>query len=171
MSGDEAGATAEFDAFVAAHGAALARMAWALAADRRAGEDLLQSALLKVWRHWGRVRRADDPAAYVRRVLLNTARTVRRRRADVPAAEAFTDGGIPGVTDRLALERALRALPPKQRAVVVLRYLDDRSERETAALLGCSTGTVKSHTARALAALRRHPDVTNLLSTGADDGR
>lgn len=171
MSGDGTDAAAEFDAFVAAHGAALARMAWALAADRRAGEDVLQSALLKVWRHWGRVRRADDPAAYVRRVLLNTVRTAGHRHADVMAAESATDGGMGSVPDRLALERALRALPPKQRAVVVLRYLEDRSERETAALLGCSTGTVKSHTSRALAALRRHPDVANLLPTGADDER
>jgi RNA polymerase sigma-70 factor (sigma-E family) len=163
----------EFAELVAARSPALRRMAYLMCGDWHQSEDLVQIAFIKLHAAWGRVRRRDDLDAYLRRTLLRACidekRHVRWRReqlsadlaADVAAANAapaaVEQPGGPdpdALADREALVRALRTLPPGQRAVLVARFWDDQSVEETARLLGCSTGTVKSQTARGLTALR-----------------
>lgn len=152
-----------FTRFVAEAGGRLARSAYLLAGgDRAAGEDLVQGALERTYRHWPRVVRAGGAEAYVRRALVNAAINRRRGRFREEPLEAIgLDGGPADATDvglawahRDEILRALRTLPPRQRAVVVLRYLDDLSEAETAAVLGCAVGSVKSQASRGLARLR-----------------
>jgi RNA polymerase sigma-70 factor (sigma-E family) len=148
-----------FDSFVAARGDALWRSAWLLTGDHQLAEDLVQTALAKSWRHWDRVG-IDGFEAYVRRVLFTTyvAWWRRKWRAERPTADLPEAAAATSDTDRRAdLVDALSRLPRAQRAVVVLRYFEDRTERETADLLGIAVGTVKSHHARALAALRTSP--------------
>jgi RNA polymerase sigma-70 factor (sigma-E family) len=148
----------EFGEFVAERGHALFRAAYALTGDRHAAEDLLQSALAKAVLHWGRIRSHEE--AYVRRILyrdfISAWRWRSRRPQDVQAnpEHAETRDHAAETVDRLALYAAIRKLPPRQRAVLVLRYLEDLSEQETAEVLGCSTGTVGSQLSRALASLR-----------------
>ena len=139
---------------------ALVRYATALCGDATEAEELVQSALVRVALRWPFVRDKDNPDGYVRRAIVNgyltTWRRVRSRElpvADMPEL-AVTSDGVAGVDDVMTVRRALAALPPRQRAVLVLRYLEDRSEQETADLLGCSVGTVKSQAAKALAKLR-----------------
>lgn len=146
-----------FDEFVATRGDALWRSAWLLTGDSHRAEDLVQTALGKCWPAWERVNANGSFEAYVRRAMFTTYASWWRRawRRELPTAdlpEASADATQPEL--RSDLVRALAALPPRQRAVVVLRYFEDLSERETATALGCSVGTVKSHTARAMAALR-----------------
>lgn len=148
---------ADFRAFVTARQDRLLRTAWLLTGDWPAAEDLVQTALARAWPHWGRVMGTAAAEAYVRTVLLNSFRKAWRRRwsGEVPTAAlpehraAATD-----VDGRLGLQRALAELPPRQRAVVVLRYFEDLSVAETAAALGVAGGTVKSQTAKALLHLR-----------------
>ncbi len=148
----------EFDAFVLTRTQPLLRTAYLLVGDEQRAEDLLQTALAKAWFAWRRIE--WDPEAYVRRVMVTTSASWWRRRwnGEMPTADLPE---TPTRSDEEAHDHdlwlALRHLPPRQRAIVVLRYLEDRSERETALLLGCSVGTVKSQTARALAKLRRDP--------------
>ncbi len=152
-----------FREFVAARSAALVRSAWLLTGDDGEAEDLVQTALVKTWSRWSRVQRKDAPEAFVRRVMLSTFLTWRRRRwhGEVPVAtlpervdleDAYADADV-----RRLVQIALQGLPPRQRAVVVLRFFDDLSEARTAQLLGCSVGTVKSQAAKALAKLRQGP--------------
>ena len=154
-------AAVSFEEFVQARSGSLLRTALLLTGQNRAeAEDLLQLALERAYRHWSRACAADDPERYVRRILANASadrwrRLTRRPEHELPAGEG------PGVPDRTAevadrdyLLRALAALPPRQRAVLVLRYYDDLPEAEVAAMLGCSLGTVKSQAARGLAKLR-----------------
>ncbi|MEV4676765.1 MULTISPECIES: SigE family RNA polymerase sigma factor [Actinomadura] len=164
MSAQEVrGAETTFDEFVAATAGRLLRTAVFLVYDRHLAEDLLQTAYERVARRWGRL--ADgDPEAYARRVLVNLAIDEKRRwarRRDTPVgsvADVERLAGAPPAAGAAGgdLDAVLRALPAKQRAVVVLRYWCDLSEQEIAATLGISRGTVKSHTARAMAALRKH---------------
>ncbi|GAA3121173.1 hypothetical protein GCM10010466_10130 [Planomonospora alba] len=155
MSGHE-----EFAAFVAARGTALLRVAHLTCGSRDEAEDVLQSALEKAYRHWGRLRAGSDPEPYVRRIVVNTAISRARRRAilhvfpapalpETPAGDDLT-----GVELRPLLMDGLRALPPRQRAVLVLRFWEDMTEAQTAETLGCSVGTVKSQAAKGLARLR-----------------
>lgn len=147
---------AEFDAFVVARSGSLLRTAYLLLGDEQRAEDLLQTALAKAWFAWSRID--WDPEAYVRRILVTTAASWWRRRWTVETPTATVPDEPVGVPDdHEDLWIALRHLPPRQRAVVVLRYLEDRSEAETARLLDCSTGTVKSQAAKALAKLRVDP--------------
>jgi RNA polymerase sigma-70 factor (sigma-E family) len=150
----------DFREFVAARSPALLRTAYLLVGgDWGNAEDLLQTALTKVYLSW---RRIEHPAAiegYVRATLVNTATSWRRRRwhgeratADLPESARGDHNG--DVVERDALWRLVRALPPRQRAVLVLRFYEDLSEAETAVALGVTTGTVKSQTFRALRALR-----------------
>lgn len=148
---------ASFDAFVAARGQALWRFAYLLTADRHTAEDLVQSTLVETWRRWGRIGGMEHAEAYVRRVMATThLRWWRRRRVQESPGE-LPERGAEDQMPPTDLLRALAALPVAQRAVVVLRYFDDRTEAQVAALLGCSIGTVKSHHARALARLRTLP--------------
>jgi RNA polymerase sigma-70 factor (sigma-E family) len=148
-----------FDAFVEASSDRLVRTAYLLCGDRGHAEDLVQTALLRTARRWRTAR--DQPEAYARRVVVNLAKDRWRHLSRRPS-EVALDGLDPGpvrmptdvVADRDVLLCAARALPAGQRAVLVLRYFDDLSVEDTAAALGCSTGTVKSQTSRALSALR-----------------
>ena len=146
----------EFDPFVVARSPALLRTAYLLVRDEGLAEDLLQTSLTKAWFAWGRIE--GDPEHYVRRILVNTAASWWRRKwrgelpTDVLPERRTATGPESGGDQDLWL--ALGRLPVRQRAVVVLRYLEDRTESETADLLGCSVGTVKSQCAKALAKLR-----------------
>jgi len=148
----------EFLEFCHARTPALFRVAYGLTGHQQLAEDLLQTALERVAVRWGRV---EDPDAYVRRILYHeyVSWWRRWRRREIPVAEPpeRADPADPqGDAElRRALRAALRRLPPRQRAVLVLRYLEDYSEREVAALLGCSPSTVSSQASRALARLRQ----------------
>jgi RNA polymerase sigma-70 factor (sigma-E family) len=160
-----------FRQFVVTRLSRLSRVAYLLTGDHHAAEDLLQSALVKVGVHWRRVRAADDPDAYVRRVLYHewvSAWRRRSRRAEHPVGEppeAAAEGDVADDTvRRILLERALAKLTPKQRAVIVLRYFEDLSEVDTADALACSVGTVKSQTSHALGRLRTlAPELADLI--------
>jgi RNA polymerase sigma-70 factor (sigma-E family) len=150
----------EFAAFVAARYRALVRTGLLLAGDRGHAEDLAQSALIRTYLAWGRLRDPANAEAYARRTLVRLALRARRRRwSSEFAVGRFPDAAGAGDAgqDDLVIDvrRALAALPTGQRAVLVLRYLDDQSEAETARLLGIAPGTVKSRAARGLAALRQ----------------
>lgn len=147
-----------FRQFVARRSGRLLRTAYLMTGDRGHAEDLLQTALLRTYRHWDQLRNQDDPEASVRRVMATSlAMAWRRRRvaersvAQLPETSAAR-GSDP--EDRDELWRALATLPPRMRAVLVLRYWEDLSETETSALLGCAVGTVKSQASRGLARLR-----------------
>ncbi|MHA6764635.1 SigE family RNA polymerase sigma factor [Streptacidiphilus sp. PAMC 29251] len=150
-----------FTEFVAETHSQLARSARLLTGDWHAAEDLVQATLMKVYRQWRRVAAADSALAYTQRIMLNLFLTSLRRRwhgesaqDELPeAAEASADF-TSAVGSRDALSRALRQLPRRQRAVVVLRYYEDLSVEQTAHLLDCSTATVRSQASRALAKLR-----------------
>lgn len=150
----------DFEEFVAARQEALLRTAYLLTGHRQDAEDLVQTALVKAVPHWSRL--TGDPEAYVRRILVheNVSRWRRRRWREWTVAGPAEQLGSPAspeedVAGRIALRQALAALAPRQRAVLVLRYFEDRSEAETAELLGISVGTVKSHARDGLARLRR----------------
>ncbi len=150
---------AEFCAFVAGRSSALLRMALLLTGDRGLAEDVLQGALTKTYLAWTRIERRDSVEAYTRRTILRDVLSWRRRLAStevvtdrVPDRAGSDDADAHADRDRLW--RALLMLPPRQRAVIVLRFYEDLSEGEVATLLGCAVGTVKSHTARGLATLR-----------------
>ncbi|KAA1421580.1 SigE family RNA polymerase sigma factor [Nocardioides humilatus] len=144
--------------YVTARREHLRRVAYALCGDWHRADDLLQTALVKLYVAWPRVRRTGSEDAYVRRILVRASidesrRPWRRERPtdtlpDRPAAEPTSP------EDRSELFAALQALPPQQRATVVLRHWLGLSVADTAAELGISEGTVKSHTSRGLAALR-----------------
>ncbi len=148
---------AEFAEFVAARSHQLYRSAYLLTTSPHAAEDLLQTALAKTYAAWGRVRGADDPVAYVHGVLIKTFLSERRRRSssELPVAETPdrpTESADPA--DRVALTTALARLAPLDRAVVVLRFWDDRSIAQTAADLDLTEAAVKNRTLRALRTLR-----------------
>lgn len=146
----------EFDEYVAARRAALVRSAVLLGCPRPDAEDVVQTALLRCYRSWRRVQRADRPDAYVYRVLVNALRDARARRwaGEVPTEE-LPDGAAdgPDLATGLAVRRALAAMTREHREVLVLRFYADLSERDTADALHIPAGTVKSRTARALAVL------------------
>jgi RNA polymerase sigma-70 factor (sigma-E family) len=159
-----------FEEFVGRAGDGLLRLATLLASDQGLGEDAYQETLHRLAARWGRI---DNPEAYSRRVLHNViideARARQRRPVEVSLASGH-DNGDPRTADQEAaveirpvLLSALRALAPQQRAVVVLRYFDDRSEGEVADLLGVTVGTVKSAASRAMAHLREHPALGALV--------
>ncbi|MDX6357633.1 MAG: hypothetical protein QOH37_687 [Nocardioidaceae bacterium] len=148
---------ASFDEFVAARSRALLRTAYLLTHDHALAEDLLQTALTKAWFAWGRIDGNAEP--YVRRILVNTYASWWRRKwhGEHPTdelPERSADGATGEPTD---LWTAMARLPRRQRAVVVLRYFEDLTEAQTAEALGCSVGTVKSQTSKALAKLRIDP--------------
>ena len=149
-----------FEEYVATRGPRLYGTAVLLTQDRALAEDLVQTSLLKAWRHWSRI---DSPDAYLRRTMVHTYASWWRRRwngelatADPP--ETYVASGSDAAEQRTDLRAALARLPRRQRAVVVLRFYEDLSVAEVARELGCSEGTVKSQTSKALARL------------GADEG-
>ena len=147
-----------FDEFVATRSPALLRTAYLLTGDRGLAEDLLQSALAKAYRHWDRVAAVGSPEAYVRRIMVNERRSWWRHDRGREVLGAVPDRGGPdesaALAERDAVWQAVLALPPRTRAVLVLRYWEDLSEAETAQILDCSVGTVKSQASKALAKLR-----------------
>lgn len=163
---DQVGVTGQqsvsFEEFVAGASTRLLTLALLLTGRHRAeAEDLVQDVLERAYRRWSRIIRNGAPEPYVRQMLVNAAvdRGRRlRRRPETPLAVDIADPAAADQAgqhaDRDLLLRALAALPPRQRAVLVLRYFEDLSEAQTAAMLGCSSGTVKSQASRALARLR-----------------
>lgn len=150
-----------FREFFAARHHALSRTAFLLTGDHGEAEDLLQEALTKTVGRWRKVSTGDNPEGYVRQVMLNEVRSRwRRRRRGVEHPVGEMADSVDGhemeaeAADRSVLAAALRRLTPKQRSVLYLRYYEDMSETETAEMLGCATGTVKSQTHDALAKLR-----------------
>jgi RNA polymerase sigma-70 factor (sigma-E family) len=156
----DAADTAEFERLVRDDGPALLRAACLLTGDRGHGEDLFQSALERTVRHWHRIE--GPPGAYARTVLVNLATDRWRRRRVRPGEQPLTEGfDLAGPGDpaadavlRTSVARALRELPPRQRAVMVLRYHLDLSEAEIATTLGVGVGTVKNTAAKARERLR-----------------
>ena len=155
--------TESFTEFVTQRYGALLGVAYVLTSDHGLAEDLVQTSLAKSWRTWDTIR-GDDPYAYVRQVLVNTCRAhwrVKKGKLEFPTDELPI---LPVMIDHYArIERdsvlvaALERLPGRMRVVVVLRYLVDLSEAETAQEVGCAVGTIKSQTSRALARLRGDP--------------
>lgn len=159
--GDDVDRETDFERFVEQHSRELGRLAYLMAGDRDAADDLTGDALLVAWRQWDTVRVSDHPVAYLRRVLLNLAATrvrrlVRERRRLVlfqsDALEVSEGTDSAAVVD---VRTALLRLPAGRRACVVLRYAFDLSEQEVASLLGVSVGTVKSQTFKGAEQLRR----------------
>lgn len=148
----------QFREFMVTRWPGLVRLGYALTGDRWLAEDLAQTALTRACTAWWRVSRADDPDAYVRRILINACNRRFRRRRPAEEACGLPDAPLADPTvladQRSDLMAALRGLPPRQRAVVVLRYWADLSDAQVAALLGCSEGTVRSQAWRALTKLR-----------------
>lgn len=155
-----------FEEYVRASGPRLKRLAYLLTGDLHDAEDLLQTAYAKAMPHWKKVSRYDSPDAYLRRTMVSIRTSWWRRHkgrdrlvADVPeqALSRSAPGGIDldeSIVDHQMLLQALRGLPERQRAAVVLRHWCDLSEAETADTMGCGVGAVKSATSRGLANLR-----------------
>ncbi|XVX19012.1 SigE family RNA polymerase sigma factor [Actinomycetota bacterium] len=162
--------TMEFTQFVDEHRRSLYHTAYLLTHDPHHAEDLLQTALTEVWRRWSTID--GEPVAYCRKALLNNYISSRRRRwwgetatdPHDPPPVVVADHQ-PDVALREDLRRMVDQLPPRQRAVIVLRFGQDFTEAQTAEALGVTVGTVKSQTAKALATLRGREDVQELNTT------
>lgn len=150
----------DFVSFVRARSAALLRTAYLLTGDQHLAEDLVQTALARTHLSWNRLHALGNAEAYARKIMYHQQVSWWRRRGRTPEVVTAAPPDTPGtdridaVATRLALHRAMCRLTPKQRAVLVLRFYEDRSEREAAEALDCSVGTIKSQTAKALARLR-----------------
>ncbi len=154
-----------FDDFVVARSHRLLRVAYLLTREHAAAEDLLQEALTKAWFAWPRI--SGDAEPYVRKIIATSYVSQLRHRwyRESPSADIDVELGVsadttPITDDRDALWRALSRLPPRQRAVVVLRFFEDMSEAEVAETMHCSVGTVKSQTSKALVKLRVDTSIT-----------
>jgi RNA polymerase sigma-70 factor (sigma-E family) len=152
-------AAATFDEFVAARSRSLLRTAYLLTHDHALAEDLLQTALAKAWFAWKRID--GEPEPYVRKILVNTyASWWRRRWNGEHPTEHLPERVLEEVAEPTDLWTAMERLPRRMRAVLVLRYFEDLTEAQTAEVLGCSVGTVKSQASKALAKLRIDPALT-----------
>lgn len=151
----------EFTTFAASRWPTLVRSAVMLGCSRPDAEDLVQTVLATVWQRWRRVHGADDPDAYVYRMLTHQLASIRRRRwwgerptdPNTRVFEGAAPDDVAASDDRDLVVRALRSLPHDQRVVLVLRHVADLSEQQTAAVLGVAAGTVKSRASRGLAAI------------------
>ncbi|MEY2247637.1 SigE family RNA polymerase sigma factor [Streptomyces sp. SAS_267] len=167
---------AEFRSFVVGRWPRLMRTAFLLTGERHAAEDLVQTTLEQVYVAWRRVGSADEPDAYVRRVMINAhARRHRRKlkeflapKDDAGLSREVPDSGDPmaRADDRGALVTALAQLPPRQRQAVVLRYWEDLSESQAAEAMGCSVGAVKSNASKGIAKLRVLPGLADTVKHG-----
>ena len=157
----------DFELFVAARSSGLLRTAYLLTRDYGRAEDLLQTALGKSWLAWSRIQ--GDPEAFTRKVLVNTYATWWRRRwnGERPTKDLPDTAYVEDSSARHDLWTALGHLSRGQRAVIVLRFFEDLSEADTARLLDCSVGTVKSQTSRALARLRVDETLSDGLPAGS----
>jgi RNA polymerase sigma-70 factor (sigma-E family) len=151
----------QFREYVVGQSAALRRTAYLLCGDWQHAEDLVQDALCRLFVAWNRAQAVDELHLYTRKILIRGFLSERRRKRvpqlpmdQLPELAAPGASGLAGPEDRVDLMAALARLPKGQRAVLVLRYFDDQSIEESARMLGCSTGNVKSQSARGLAALR-----------------
>lgn len=156
----------QFAAFVHAHGGALLRFGYLLCGDGTRAEDLVQDALVNLMRRW-RTGPPEHPLAYARKSITNEYLSWRRRRSSREVLSPdFVDIVMPDEShaqaDRDLVWRLLAGLPPRARAVLVLRYYAQLPDREIAAMLGCAEATVRSLAARAFATLREHPQLTIL---------
>lgn len=166
----------EFQSFMIGRWPRLTRTAFLLTGEQHAAEDLVQSTLEQVYVHWRKVVSADDPEAYVRRVMINAhARRHRRRLKEflAPKDDSGLVHEVPDTGDRIAqaddrgaLLKALAQLPVRQREAVVLRYWEDLTETQTAEAMGCSVGTVKSNAAKGIAKLRALPGLAETVTQG-----
>ncbi|TDD86191.1 SigE family RNA polymerase sigma factor [Actinomadura darangshiensis] len=153
----------DYAVYVTERSPRLLRTAYLLCRDWGQAEDLLQTALVKAWRAWRRV--GDDPDPYVYRILVNTHLSWAKRRwrgerpTGTPPDRCDPADAIGAAEDKAVLWAALGRLPHRQRATLVLRYFEDLTEPQVAAILGCSVGTVKSQTSKALAKLRVDPGI------------
>ena len=167
----------EFDEYVAARGQQLVRLGYVLSGDRYRAEDLAQTALMHTYQHWWRVRRMDDPHAYVRRVLVNAhvsaARRSSSREAPLVMAESAHSEPDPAlaVAEHDAMWRALAELSRRERTVLVLRYYEDLDHASIAAVLGIKESTARATVSRALAALRAAHDPAIVKGAGDDHDR
>lgn len=159
----------QFDGFVHSASPGLLRAAWLLAGNWPAAEDLVQTAFERTWPRWAKLADDQQRNAYLHRVLANAFLKGRRRKwvgelpvAQVPQLASWDESDAIAV--RAGLLAAVRRLPARQRAVIALRYLADLTEPQTAAAMGCSVGTVKSYSSRALAALRADPAIADLFT-------
>jgi RNA polymerase sigma-70 factor (sigma-E family) len=150
-----------FQEYVRGQQAFLLRSAYLITSDAETAHDLVQGALVRLWPRWERVSRMENVNAYVHRTLVTTYLGWRRRRwwgesphGELPV-EPLTADPQEAATDRVALAEVLRRLPARQRTVIVLRFYADLTEAQTATAMGCSVGTVKSQTAKALVRLRQ----------------
>ena len=160
-----------FDDFVRVRGPALVRLARLIAGDRHLGEDLVQEVLTKAYPRWNKIVAGGRPDVYLRRMLVNAHISWRRKRSSgevVDGAERVERADRADIgaeaADRDAVWRLIKRLPPKQRVTIVLRFYEDLDDVAIAEILGCSPATVRTHTMRALAALRQHAEM-------AEEGR
>src|SRR5690348_8240967 len=169
----------EYASFVRGRSQALLRSAYLLTGDQHLAEDLVQEALARTHRAWNRLHESGNAEAYARRIMYHMQVSMWRRRKvaeslpgdlpEPPRRPSPDDTGA--ITRRITVERALRMLSPRQRAVVVLRYFEDRTEVEAADLLGVSVGTVKTQTTRALERLRKLVPELQEFRTAEETGR
>jgi len=162
----------EFAAYMSARQASLLRTAYLISGDRHTAEDLVQTALAKLYLSWEKVTQRDSIDGYVRRIIINEHNSLwrrpwkRREHSTDQLPESTTPGSSTSGTSGTDADlwAFVQSLPRKQRAVLVLRYYEELSEAETAEALGISVGTVKSQASRALAALRaRSTEIAHLM--------
>jgi RNA polymerase sigma-70 factor (sigma-E family) len=153
-----------FEQYARTRAGSLLRFAFLLCHDQQLAEDLVQEALARTYRSWHRIEQLDHPDLYVRRIVLNQLLSWRRRRG---WGREVTTGWLPehpspigagDAGDREALWALVKALPPRQRAVIVLRFYEDLPDVQIARVLDCSPATVRAHAFKALARLRRGAD-------------
>ncbi|MFJ4094555.1 SigE family RNA polymerase sigma factor [Kitasatospora sp. NPDC089913] len=170
MGAKKAERDADFNAFVTGAWPRLMRTAFLLTGDRYLAEDVVQTALERTYAAWGRVTKADEPYAYVRRIVVNEHARRFRRRVPEQLVNAVPErtgpDGFARLDERAALLEALGTLPPGQRQAVVLRYWEDLSETQAAAAMGCSVGTVKSQASKGIAKLRELSSLITMTSIG-----
>jgi RNA polymerase sigma-70 factor (sigma-E family) len=162
----------QFVAYVESSNRGLLRSAWLLTGDWPTAEDLVQAALIATWRRWENLGPVQHPDTYVRRVLVTTFLRWNKRRwrgeiATDRLPDRATDSDVfAEIETQAAVRTALGVLPPRQRAVVVLRYFADLTEAQTAEAMNCAVGTVKSQSAKALATVHDAPGLSHVLTEG-----